>query len=85
MINQTDRDGTTETLIKEIDSQIEELTLCAKDAAPELRKECDDKISLLIANREGIRRGLLRFNEAGELCSSCPSEEVANGGKGPRN
>jgi len=74
MTNQTDRDGTTETLINEIDSQIKELTLCAKDAKPELRKECEDKISLLIANREGIRRGLLRLNEAGELCSSCPSE-----------
>ena len=85
MINQTDRDGTMETLIKEIDSQIEELTLCAKDAAPELRKECEDKISLLIADREGIRRGLLRLNEAGELCSSCPSEEVEHGDKVPRN
>ena len=85
MINQTDRDGTTETLVNEIDSQIEELTLCSKDAAPELRKECEDKISLLIANREGIRRGLLRLNEAGELCSSCPSEQAAHGGKGLRN
>jgi hypothetical protein len=80
MTNQTDRDGTTETIISEIDSQIEELTQCAKEAKPEMRKECEDKISLLIANREGIKRGLLRLNEAGELCSSCPSEQVEHRG-----
>jgi hypothetical protein len=80
MINQTDLDGTTGTLIKEIDAEIEALTQCAKDATTELRKKCEDKISSLIANREGIRRGLLRLNEAGELCSSCPSEKVEHGG-----
>ena len=85
MTNQTDHDGTTETLIRGIDSQIEELTLCAKGAMPELRRKCEDEISLLIANRECIKRGLLRLNEAGELCSSCPSEEVEPGYKVPRN
>jgi len=84
LTNQVDPDAAVEALISRMDAQIGELTGRAKDAGPELRRQCEEEISTLIVNREAIRRGLLRVTESGELCSSCPEEEAEPGGKVPR-
>jgi hypothetical protein len=57
--------------LKICDYQIEELEACAKQASPELGKQCEEQISVLIANREAMKRGLLKCTDEGELCSSC--------------
>jgi hypothetical protein len=59
--------------LKICDYQIEELVSCAKQASAELRKECEELISVLIANREALKRGLLKVTDEGELCSACPA------------
>ena len=53
-------------------AKIVELKACSQQATPEMKKKMDREISELIANREAIRRGLLKLDEEGELCSSCP-------------
>lgn len=82
MTNQVDRDAEVEAMVSRMDAQIEELTARGKDGGPELRKQCQEEISTLIANREAVRRGLLRVTESGELCSSCPEEVTEPGSEG---
>jgi hypothetical protein len=72
---QTDYDSRIQGLLSTCNCQIEELEACAKQAAPELRKQCEEQISVLIANREALKRGLLKVTDQGELCSSC-SEKI---------
>ncbi|MBI4965428.1 MAG: hypothetical protein HY913_19280 [Desulfomonile tiedjei] len=66
-----------ETKIQEWNERIEQLKIDAQDAGSERRKACEEEIESLIANREAVRRGLLRLSETGEeLCSSCPAEQA---------
>jgi hypothetical protein len=61
--------------IEEWNARIEQLKISAQDAGPEKSKEYEEEIDTLIADREAVRRGLLRMSESGEaLCSSCPDE-----------
>jgi hypothetical protein len=61
--------------IEEWNARIEQLKISAQDAGPEKNKEYEEEIDTLIADREAVRRGLLRMSESGEaLCSSCPDE-----------
>ena len=61
--------------IEEWNARIEQLKISAQDAGPEKSKEYEEEIDTLIADREAVRRGLLRLSESGEaLCSSCPDE-----------
>jgi hypothetical protein len=70
--NQGNDDMNIEVLSGTCDAKIEELIACAKQAGPELKSKMDQEIGEMIANREALRRGLLRTDEEGELCSSCP-------------
>ncbi len=69
-----DHENRIQELLKTCNAQIEELEACAKQAAPELRRECEEEISVLIANREALRRGLLKINGESGFCSSCAPE-----------
>jgi len=71
---QADYENRIQALLSTCNTQIEELEACAKQAAPELRRQCEEEISVLIANREALKRGLLRFNDESGLCSACPEE-----------
>ncbi len=66
-----DKQENYEDKIRVCDAKIEELKACSQQAAPEMKKKMDREIGELIANREAIRRGLLKIDEEGELCSSC--------------
>lgn len=67
-----------EAKIDEWNARIEQLKINAQDAGPEKSKEFEDEIESLIANREAVRRGLLRLSESGEeLCSACPNEQTS--------
>ncbi len=72
METQADYENRIQGLLETCNTQIEELEACAKQASPELRKQCEEEISVLIANRESLKRGLLKFNEESGLCSACP-------------
>jgi hypothetical protein len=49
-----------------------------EEAGPEQKEKYGEEISVLIANRESVRRGLLRVDPEGiDLCSSCPEEKDA--------
>ncbi|HTY24645.1 MAG TPA: hypothetical protein VMC85_16045 [Desulfomonilaceae bacterium] len=76
MENQTYDDSRIEGMLNVCNCQIEELEACAKQASPELRKQCEEQISVLIANREALKRGLLKVSDEGELCSSCSKKEI---------
>jgi hypothetical protein len=67
---QTDYDGRIQGLLNKCNCQIDELESCAKKASPELREKCEHLISVLIANRETLKRGLLMVTDEGELRSS---------------
>ena len=71
MERQADNERITQTQLKICNYQIEELEACARQASPELGKQCKEIISVLIANREALKRGLLKITDEGELCSSC--------------
>ena len=61
----------------EWNARMEQLKIDAQDAGPEKRKEYEEEVESLIANREATRRGLLRLGESGEvLCSACPVEST---------
>jgi len=68
MKKQTDCDGSIQELLNTSDRQIEDLESCAQKASPELRKECEHLISLLIANRETFKRGLMITDEGKLRC-----------------
>ena len=76
METQADYENRIQALLNTCNTQIEELEACAKQASPELRRQCEDEISVLIANREGLKRGLLKFNEQSCLCSDCAEENA---------
>jgi hypothetical protein len=66
-----------EALVEQCDDQIEQFRSALEEAGPEQKEKYDEEVSVLIANREAMRRGLLRPSPNGEeLCSSCP-EKVA--------
>lgn len=75
METQADFENRIQGLLNTCNNQIEELEACAKQASPELRKQCEEEISVLIANRESLKRGLLKVNDDQcGFCSSCPEE-----------
>jgi len=67
-------DSRIEGMLNVCNCQIEELEACAKQASPELRKQCEEQISVLISNREALKRGLLKVSDERQLCSSCSEE-----------
>jgi len=60
-------------LLRQCDASMEGLSACARNASPGMSKACRDEMEILIANRESLRRGLLRLDDANCLCSSCDS------------
>jgi len=62
-----------EALLRQCDSSVEDLSACARNASPGMSRACRDEMEVLIANRESLRRGLLRLDDANCLCSSCDS------------
>jgi hypothetical protein len=67
-----------EAVVEQCDDQIEQFKADSEGAGPEQKEKYDGEISLLIANREAVRRGLLRVTPEGDdLCSSCPEEKEA--------
>jgi len=71
---QADFENGIQGLLNTCNNQIEELEACAKQASPELRIQCEEEISVLIANRESLKRGLLKVDDQCGFCSSCPEE-----------
>ena len=71
MEKQAENEKDIQVQLKICNYQIEELEACAKQASAELAKQCEEMISVLIANREALKRGLLKITAEGELCSSC--------------
>lgn len=72
METQADYENRIQALLNTCNTQIEELEACAKQASPELRTQCEEEISVLIANREALKRGLLKLDEQCGICSACP-------------
>jgi len=67
-----------EAVVGQCDDRIEQFKADLEEAGPEQREKYDEEISVLIANREAVRRGLLRVNPEGDdLCSSCSEENAA--------
>jgi hypothetical protein len=67
-----------EAVVEQCDDQIAQFRADLEEAGPEQKEKYDEEISVLIANREAVRRGLLRVTPGGDdLCSSCPEEEDA--------
>jgi len=67
-----------EAVVDQCDDQIEQFKADLEEAGPEQKEKYDEEISVLIANRESVRRGLLRVDPEGiDLCSSCPEEDAA--------
>jgi hypothetical protein len=78
--NPGDYERRIEALVEQCDDQIEQFKASLEKAGPEQKEKYDEEMSVLIANREAVRRGLLRPTPDGEeLCSSCPQDE--SGGK----
>lgn len=66
-----------EALVEQCDDQIEQFKAALEQAGPEQKEKYDEEMSVLIANREAVRRGLLRPSPEGEeLCSSCPDAQA---------
>jgi hypothetical protein len=72
---QADYENRIQALLNTCNTQIEGLEACAKQASPELRIQCEEEISVLIANREALKRGLLKLDEQCGICSACPEED----------
>ena len=68
----SDYEKTVEAMISAWDTQIEELQPCARGEWPPRRDACRNKIGELILKREAVRRGLMRLDDEGDVCSSCP-------------
>lgn len=73
MTTGSDYETNLEAVLQQCDASIDELSACARNASPGMRKACREEIEALIANRESLRRGLLRLDDANCLCSSCAS------------
>jgi len=74
--SQGDYERKVEALVEQCDDQIAQFRSDMEEAGPEQREKFDEEISILIANREALRRGLVRVTPEGDdLCSSCPEEE----------
>lgn len=67
-----DYERTVEAMIAAWDTQIEELRACSQAEWSPRREKCREKIGELILKREAVRRGLMRLDEEGDVCSSCP-------------
>lgn len=78
MESQGEYERKVEALVEQCDDQIAQFKADLEQAGPEQREKYDEEISTLIANREAMRRGLLRLTPEGDdFCSSCPTEEAA--------
>jgi hypothetical protein len=61
-----------DALLDEYDASIEDLSGCARNASPGMTKACREEIAVSIAQRESLRRGLLRLEDDFERpCFSC--------------
>lgn len=79
MKSQGEYERRVEALVEQCDDQIAQFKNDLEDAGLEQKEKYDEEMSVLIANREAVRRGLLRLSPEGdELCSSC-SEEASAG------
>jgi hypothetical protein len=70
----SDYERRIDSLVDEWNARIDLLEADARHAGPEFKGKYNDQITTLILDREAARRGLLRVEESGELCSSCPPE-----------
>ena len=52
--------------MEQCDDQIEQFKADLEEAGPEQKEKYDEEISVLIANREAVRRGLLRVTPEGD-------------------
>ena len=76
MENRGEYEQRVEDLLEQCDAQIAQFRADSEQAGPEQRAKYDEEISLLIANREALRRGLLRVSLEGEdLCSACSEDK----------
>ncbi len=65
-------------MVEQCDDRIAQFEADLEEAGPEQKEKYDEEMSVLIANREAVRRGLLRLSPEGdELCSACPEETAA--------
>jgi hypothetical protein len=64
---QADYENRIQALLDTCNTQIEELEACAKQASREPRTQYDEEISVLIANREALKRGMLKLDEQSRL------------------
>lgn len=65
-------------LIENWDEHIDRLKKAARDASGDDRNRYDEALSFLMANREALRRGLLRPDPSrGEFCVSCEEENAS--------
>ncbi|HMK36989.1 MAG TPA: hypothetical protein VK463_18085 [Desulfomonilaceae bacterium] len=76
MDSQSDYENQINTLVEQWDFRIAQLEAEARFAGPENTKRYEEEIGELIADREAVRRGLVKVESSGELCSSCPSEMI---------
>ncbi|MGO9569869.1 MAG: hypothetical protein ACLP5H_20250 [Desulfomonilaceae bacterium] len=75
MESQGEYERKVEAVVEQCDDQIAQFKADSKQAGPEQREKFDEEISVLIANREALRRGLVRVSPEGEdLCSACPGD-----------
>ena len=76
METEEDYERRVEAAVEQCDAQIAEFEAAMEEAGPEQRAKYNEEMSILIANREAVRRGLLRLTPEGDLCSSCSDEEI---------
>lgn len=74
MAEQTSYEKQVESFVRMWDEQIERFKKAAKDAGPTLAKKYNEAISLLTANREATRRGLIQLDDPSsvDVCAECP-------------
>ncbi len=75
--NEGEYERRVESVVEQCDAQIAQFEAAMEEAGPEQKAKYDEEMSVLIANREAVRRGLVRPGPEGELCSSCPEGEAA--------
>jgi hypothetical protein len=71
---ESDYECRIDSLIQQWNARILQLEADARHASPEFKRKYDKEISALILDREAVRRGLLKVENSGELCLSCPPE-----------
>ncbi len=77
METEGDYERRVEAVVEQCDAQIAQFEAAMEEAGPEQRAKYDEEMNVLIANREAVRRGLVRLGPEGELCSSCPEGKAA--------